>query len=88
MAGVQGRLLTVLLSPQAPKRSPLGLGGPEPGSDCPEGDQRGPPEREAPPLHGKKEVGVRDGASCQCRRVEFRRGQLSLAAHWHAPEAR
>ncbi|TEA31741.1 hypothetical protein DBR06_SOUSAS22610084, partial [Sousa chinensis] len=54
---VEGGFLTITLSPQPPKRSPLGLGGTEPESNCTEGNQRGEREREVPawaPLPGKK----------------------------------
>lgn len=55
--GVKGGCLTVILSPQPPKRSPLGPEGTEPESACTEGDQRGEREPEVPawaPLPGKK----------------------------------
>ncbi|KAM9228747.1 rho guanine nucleotide exchange factor 25 [Dugong dugon] len=49
--GVMGGMLRACALPGQegpPKRSPLGLGGPEPESDRTEGDQRGEREREAP----------------------------------------
>lgn len=54
---MKGGLLTILLSPQPPKRSPLGPEGSAPESACTEGGQRGEREPEAPawaPLPGKK----------------------------------
>lgn len=76
---MQGSFFTVLLSPQAPKRSPLGPGGTEPGSDCPEGDQRGPREREAPPLHGKKS-GFGMGHARRFRRVQIQKGTALISS--------
>lgn len=63
---MEGGFLTITLSPQPPKRSPLGLGGTEPESNCMEGNQRGEREREVPawaPLPGKK-LGVGWGTVC------------------------
>ena len=53
---MEGGFLTTALYPQPSKRSPLGPGGTEPGSNCTEGDQRGESDREVPawvPLLGK-----------------------------------
>lgn len=63
--GVMGGMLRACALPGqegAPKRSPLGPGGTEPGSDCPEGDQRGPCEREAPPLHESYSIAGSEGS--------------------------
>ena len=54
---MEGGFLTTALYPQPSKRSPLGPGSTEPGSNCTEGDQRGESDREVPawvPLLGKK----------------------------------
>lgn len=80
--GVEGGFLRIVLSPQPPKRSPLGPGGTEPESDCTEGHQRGEREREVPawaPLPGKK---LRVGWGTVCRPAqsgEFKDLLLSLA---------
>lgn len=59
--GVKGGFLTVLLSPQPPKRSPLGPEGTEPESACTEEGPRGEREPEvlagAPPPGKKLAVG-------------------------------
>lgn len=63
---MEGGFLTTSLSPQPPKRSPLGPGGTETESDCTEGDQKGEREREVPawaPLPGRK-LGVGWGTVC------------------------
>ena len=82
---MEGGFLTTALYPQPSKRSPLGPGVTEPGSNCTEGDQRGESDREVPawvPLLGKKlgvGCGVEEGSwreqsSCQAPPVKPQAG--------------
>ncbi|XP_060021739.1 rho guanine nucleotide exchange factor 25 isoform X4 [Lagenorhynchus albirostris] len=66
--GVMGGMLRACALPGQegpPKRSPLGLGGTEPESNCTEGNQRGEREREVPawaPLHESYSIAGSEGS--------------------------